>query len=795
LEDALQQALGPDYAIEGELGGGGMSRVFVAHDKSLDRKVVVKVMAPETAGPLSAERFKLEIMVSAGLQHPNIIGVISAGEAGGVPFFVMPFVEGESLRALLKREPQLPARQAASILRDVARALAFAHERGVIHRDIKPDNVLLTAGAATLADFGVAKAVDEAKRPEADADPLTSVGTSLGTPAYMAPEQIAGDADIDHRADLYAFGAMAYEMLAGRPPFADRAARQMLAAHLTETPAPLGDFAKDLPSSLVALVERCLEKDPKDRPVTAADVAASLEEAVVSTEPISVTGLPISQWRRRNRTAVLGAAGVAAVLVIAALVRVLAGGGGPPPGSVAVLPFVNVGGDTTDLYFTDGMSDEIIGALSRVAGLRVASRTASFAFRNANLPAGEIGGTLNVSAILEGTVRRRGDRLRVTAQLVSTDDGLTLWSETYDRDMQELFAVQDELATAIAAALGSTIGVAAPQATASERTTDLAAYDLYLQGRFQFERRGEDALLRSLDYYREAVDRDDGFAAAHAGIADVYATLPLYSSLPGDSLRPLALAAVDRALALDSNLAGAYAARGTVRSSAWEWELAVQDFERAIELDPNDISTRQWYGENLMLTGNMSGAIEQFAVAVELDPFAAIPRALMALSLGITGDADQARQEMTRAIEADDTFFVPRLFNGTLFLYEGDPANAIRELMVAERAAPVPGVLGTLGYAYAISGETDAAHAVLARIDTSATSAPAAIARIHLGLGDLDAALMWMDRAVDVHDPFYGSEPLSAPIFDRLRAAPGFADIARRVHLDPARLDGGGRTP
>jgi tetratricopeptide (TPR) repeat protein len=274
-------------------------------------------------------------------------------------------------------------------------------------------------------------------------------------------------------------------------------------------------------------------------------------------------------------------------------------------------------------------------------------------------------------------------------------------------------------------------------------------------------------------------------------MADVYATLPLYSSLPGDSLRPLALAAVDRALALDSNLAGAYAARGTVRNNNWEWQLAVGDFERAIELDPNDISTRQWYGENLMLTGNIAAAIEQFGVAVELDPFATIPRALMALSLGIAGDGDRARKEMTRAIEADDTFFVPRLFNGTLLLYEGDAAGAIAELLVAERAAPVPGVLGTLGYAYAVSGDTAAARAVLGRIDTSATNAPAAIARIHLGLGDLDAALMWMVRAVDVHDPFYSSEPLSAPLFAPLRATPAFADIARRVNLDPARLNGG----
>jgi serine/threonine-protein kinase len=454
-----------------------------------------------------------------------------------------------------------------------------------------------------------------------------------------------------------------------------------------------------------------------------------------------------------------------------------------------VLPFVNVGGDTTDLYFTDGMSDEIIGALSRVAGLRVASRTASFAFRNANLPPGEIGETLNVSAILEGTVRRRGDRLRVTAQLVSTDDGLALWSESYDRDMEELFAVQDELAAAIAAALGSTIGVAAPEATASERTTDLAAYDLYLQGRFQFERRGEDALLRALDYYQQVIDRDEAFAAAHAGMADVYATLPLYSSLPGDSLRPLALAAVDRALALHSSLGGAYAARGTVRTAAWEWDLAVEDFERAIALDPNDLSARQWYGENLMLTGDIAGAIAQFQAAVELDPFAVIPRALMALSLGIAGDGDEARREMTRAIEADETFFVPRLFNGTLFLYEGNPAAAIEELLVSERAAPVPAVIGTLGYAYAVAGDTAAARAVMSRIDTTATSAPAAIARIHLGLGDIDAATMWMVRAIDVHDPFYGSEPLSAPIYAPLRAVPAFGDIARRVNLDPARLN------
>jgi len=491
LRDELQRTLGDSYTLDRELGGGGMSSVFVARDNSLGRTVVVKVLPYELAATVSVDRFKREIMLSAALQHPHIVPVLSAGETEGdngaastrLPFFIMPFVEGESLRARLSRGP-LSVREAVSILKDVARALVYAHGRGIIHRDIKPDNILLSGGSVTVTDFGVAKAITasrEGTRPHSQGrtGTITMVGTSIGTPAYMAPEQAAGDPNTDHRADLYALGIVGYEMLCGAPPFHGRAPQQLLAAQLTDAPAPISSRRYDVPEALTTLIMRLLEKDPSKRPKTASELARALEDpSVVSGTFVSAAPPKKSQPRR----VVWALAGAGMLASSGAWITNHRGGAtiattttparapATASKSIAVMPLVNISADTSDGYFAAGMTAEITNALSRINGVRVASANESAAKDKAATPT-DIGKALNVNMVLFGTVQRDKTRLRVTARLVNTTDGFTVWSDMFERDATDVFKVQDDISNAIVAAIspelsgiGSTAaaGVAAP---------------------------------------------------------------------------------------------------------------------------------------------------------------------------------------------------------------------------------------------------------------------------------------------------------------------------------------------
>jgi TolB-like protein len=460
----LSAALGPGYTIERELEGGGMSRVFVAYEQSLQRRVAVKVLPEHMAASLSVDRFRREILLSAGLQHPHIVGVLSAGEAAGLPFFVMPFVEGESLAGRLADGRALGIRETVSILKDVARALAFAHERGIVHRDIKPHNILLAGGSATVTDFGVAKALSSARRSGDRHDTLTGTGTSLGTPLYMAPEQAAADPDADHRADIYAFGITAYEMLAGHPPFAGLAPRAMLAARMTEDPPAVETVRADVPVPLAALVKRCLEREPAARPQSAADLLAVLDD------PAMVSGVFAAPGGRRGRLSRLHAT---PALVAAMLLIVAAGSAtlarrasstpaaqttsAAPPASIVVLPLVNIGADSTNAYLAAAITNELANALGRAHGLRVVSPSRAAGMLAAGRTPSEIGATLHVGLQLEGTVQREGKRLRVTARLVNVSDGIMRWSDVYERDATNLLAVQEELSNVITAAVGTAL--------------------------------------------------------------------------------------------------------------------------------------------------------------------------------------------------------------------------------------------------------------------------------------------------------------------------------------------------
>ena len=462
VSERLLSALGGSYTIERELIGGGMAQVFVGEDHDLGRKVVIKILPPELAASVSAERFRREILTVARLQHPHIVPILKAGELDGVPYFVMPYVDGESVDVTLRRRKTLGVRETVGILKDVARALAFAHERNVVHRDIKPGNILLSSGSATVTDFGVAKALSSARRSGEKGNGLTNTGMSLGTILYMAPEQAAGDPEIDGRADIYSLGVTAYEMLSGAAPFAHLSPREMLTARLTLPPQPLSTVRKDVPAGLERLIARCLAIDPADRPQTAAELVDALEDPETISGSFLRSGpITVQRGSRAARRVLVGALALVGAVAVSAGIytrthpNTAAAESGvtavPNLGVIAILPFVSLGADTTNAYLATGVTNAVAGKLMKTAGLRVLApgRPRSVKRRSDTAATAWVEARL----VLEGTVERVGNRLRVTARLSSTDDDVMQWADVYDRDVKDVFAVEDEIADAIVASV------------------------------------------------------------------------------------------------------------------------------------------------------------------------------------------------------------------------------------------------------------------------------------------------------------------------------------------------------
>ena len=792
LRATLERTLGDIYSFERELVGGGMSRVFVAIDRSLGREIIVKVLSSEVAAELSVERFRREIHLAAKLQHPHIVPLLSAGEVNGAPYFTMPFVEGESLRARLSRVGALPVAEVVRILREVTSALGYAHKHGVAHRDIKHDNIMLTDEFALVTDFGVAKALTDSSRGPGAAT-LTGLGVTLGTPAYMAPEQVTADPSIDHRADIYAVGVMAYEMLTGSLPFAGRSMQATLVAHAVEKPEPIERRRPGIPQALAALIMRCLEKHPADRPQSASELLTTFD-AVHADHGMSAGP---GATRRRKMTI---AAAIAGVIVLAAGViyattnrRGLTGGAEPGTQlrSVAVLPLSNVGGDPKDEYFSDGMTDELANALSKLPGLRVASRTSAYAFKGRkDADVGDIGRKLHVQAILEGAVRRSGERLRVGAQLTNVSDGLAIWSDTYERSTNDIFAVQDDIARAIATALKLKLGVSAAELSSTAHGTEnVGAYDSFLRGRYLWNRRGAANLRRALAYFEESIAKDPRFARAYAGLAITYAILPEYTdSAPRDALAKTRSAAT-RALALDSSLAEAHTALGLAAVHAWDFRAGEAEYQKAIALDPEYPTAHQWYGELLYHTGRIDSSFVEIRRALALDPLAPIPPLALGYALTQAGRYEDAIEQYSKAEELAPGLGLTRILVADAHVLMGQTQKAIKEL---EEAAQIDNetllTKGKLCRAYGLAGRTDDAKNLLKEIETRAENEQGywvSHAICHLGLGDRSRALDDLEVAVKNHEiaVFTAYSLLLDRTWEPVRSDPRWERILRAANL------------
>ena len=781
-----------------------MARVFVAFDDTLQRRVAVKVLPEHMAAAVSVDRFRREILLSAGLQHPHIVGVLSAGIADGLPYFVMPYVDGESLGTRLLTRGRLTVPQAVSIMKDVARALAYAHERGVVHRDIKPHNILLAGGAATVTDFGVAKALSSAQRSgEGRSTTLTDAGTSLGTPLYMAPEQAAADPEIDHRADIYAFGVTAYEMLVGEPPFAGLGPRALMTARMTQDPPHVCSVRPDVPQVLADLIMRCLERDPADRPQTAHELLVALDDPAMVSGAFGTAIGPHGRWRRARDWRVIAALVIALGAIGAGLaaryrradevrptVAALAAPAAPAVSRVVVLPLVSIGNDSANAYLADGITNELASALSRVPGVQVVSPSRAAALLASGRSPSDVGRELGVTRQLEGTVQREGKRLRVTARLVDVRDGTMTWSDMYERDVTDLLSVQDELTRVITGAVREAIGArtqpadtAPPPAPASASSE---AYDLYLRGRFQLNKRGAASIRQAIAYFQQAITKDRDLAPAYSGLAAAQGMLPLHANV--DVARSLAdgLRNADRAIALDSNLAEAWAARGVLHQRRWEWADAERDFRRAIAIDPNHAPAHQWLGELLTVRGRASEAVVALQRAAQLDAGSPVIVSSLGIALALAGRQGEALATAERAVSYDSTQLVTRIMLGGTRLYARRPADAVAPLEAAVQMDPSSATaLGLLGYTYAVLGDGDAAHRTSARVEAlpAGPGKEVAAGRIALGLGDTAQAVTRFERAAKAKDPFFSSESARSPIFAPLRANARYEALLRSIGL------------
>ena len=748
------------YNILERVGGGGMGVVYKALDARLERAVALKFLQPGLGSDDSAaDRFRLEARTVAALEHPNICTVHEIGETDdGQLFLAMPLYEGETLQRRIGRGA-LAIEEAIGIAIQIARGLEKAHARGIVHRDIKPSNVFLTSdGIVKILDFGIAKLADVA---------ITGPGGPLGTTAYMSPEQAAGG-PVDHRSDLWSLGVVLYEMLTGRRPFPGEAAAAVLNEIRQGEPAPVSRLRPEVPEALDRLVANALAKSPDSRYQSAQSFGRDLMSlGMTAGDPTGAAPPTGRRWlSRRSRQLAGGVAAVSLIVVAGLWLDLTKGSRQAPvdsdtPTTVAVLPFTDRSAESGHEYFSDGMTEELIATLARVEGLRVTSSTSAFAFKGRGLDVRTVGLQLGVSTVLEGSVRRSGDRLRITAQLVNVSDGYQLWSETYDRDASDAFAVQTEIARSIAQTLrvrlvgtsGDSLVVDPPDAEAYDLFLK-GRHALYLKGRYAWYSRTEEGLLTALNFFQRAVAQSPDYARAHAGVADTYAVLGFYDYLPPSEAFPRAEAAARRAVALDATLAAPRATLGYVKLyHNWDLAGAEDEFQRAIAIDPNYSTAHQWYANLLTAAGRFPEAEREMRRAAEIDPLSLIANAAVGWVLYHAGEYSAALEQLRQTLELNPDYGIAHLWSGWA-LQELDSLDAALRAHRDALAISDSGALYTasLARSLALAGERAEAEALLRRLESRRESAGYVpsyeIAKIHEALGHADQAFAWLERAL-----------------------------------------------
>ena len=727
------------YKILEKIGEGGMGVVHKAEDTKLKRIVALKFLPAQLSGdPQARTRFVQEAQSAAALDHPNICTIYEINEAEGQTYIAMAYIKGQSLKDKVLSGP-LDIPEAVTIAVQVAEGLKSAHGRGIIHRDIKPGNIMLTEdGQVKILDFGLAKL-------ERGAD-LTKTMTIMGTPAYMSPEQARGEV-VDQRTDIWSLGCMFYEMVSGQRPFQREHEQAVIYSILKEEPRPIFRQGKEIPAQLKTIIHKCLEKDPKNR----YQDAAALAEALTSfKEPAQEAHKP----------------------------------------SIAVLPFVDMSSQKDQEYFCDGIAEELINGLSHIRNLRVVARTSAFAFKGKDVDLRDIGRKLNVDTVLEGSIRKAGNKLRITAQLIKVEDGFHLWSEKFDREMEDIFAIQDEISKAIVDNLKIALLAQEKAAIEKRHTDDAEAYNLYLKGLYFTYRPSLEASNKALDYFRKAIDADPNFALAYAGIATVYANMGIMSLASPAEILPKAKMAFRKALELDSRLAEAHFHTAYIAFYFdWDWEIAERSYERALAINPGNALVHALYAWVCVAGRRFEDAVREIKLAQNLDPLMPL---FYAFSVGIhwsVGKPDDAILEFERAVEMDPHSGLAYFHVGVAYLLKGEKVKAISAFKKSKELAVYSGWADQwLGLIHISEGDREKAERILD--DMLAQKKRAYVSSVCIGwlsgaLGNFDRAFEYFDKARQERDTLMPFVHIYTKIFvPEIEKDPRFRALLKTIKLD-----------
>ncbi len=781
------------YQIIEELGKGGMGKVYRALDKKLNEEVALKLIKPEIAADeKTVERFRNELRMARKISHRNVGRMYELMDYKGVHYITMEYIPGQDLRSLIRQTGKLTAEKAISIAKEVCEGLAEAHRLGVIHRDLKPSNILVDKqGDAKIMDFGIARLLKSKG--------ITGTRTMIGTPEYMSPEQVDGEG-IDQRSDIYSLGVILYEMLTGRVPFDGDTPLSIAYKHKNKKPPNPRDFNTQITDELSVLILKCLEKNKEARYQSAGEVRSQLGEiekgllipVIISPHKKPLTSKEITVQFRLKKLFIPIAMMILLVIGAIAVWQLFLKKPAVPLSSgkpvIAVLPFSDLSPQQDQEYFCEGMTDEIITKLSRLQGWKVMNKTSVMQYRETNKNIKEIGLELGVTSILEGSIRKEEDNIRVTAQLINAGDGFHLWSEIYDRKLDRIFAIQNDIAENIVSALKQQLTPEQRQRLQKKTTENIDAYNLYLQGKYFWGQRTKEAMQRSVELFHQAIEIDPDYALSYSGLADCYiAGGGSYLDLSAEEAYAKAREAAQKALELDDTLAEAHTSlAGVLTSYFWFWERAENEFIRAIELNPSYATARSWYAEHLWSIGRHNVSIQQAKLALELDPLSPMVGTILGVAFYFAGDYDQAIAQYQITLENRPNFQRAINWLGFSYVKKAMYPEAIEQFQsVSSLSDGQPADLAALGYVYAIAGQRDEAEGVLRQLESLANQryvSPVDMAMLYVGLDNIDRAIEYLEKAYEEHADRMSWIKVN-PVFDPLRSDPRFQAILQRMNF------------